>query len=37
MQRLIVFVDLWNFQLNWNRITDKGKCDWKVFPKCVCA
>lgn len=27
-----IFVDFWNFQLNWNERTDHARCDWKALP-----
>lgn len=27
-----IFVDFWNFQLNWNDRTDQAPCDWTVLP-----
>ena len=26
--RAIIFIDYWNFQLNWNDRTGRAKCDW---------
>jgi uncharacterized LabA/DUF88 family protein len=31
--RVRIFVDFWNFQLNWNERTQKAKCNWNLFPK----
>lgn len=30
--RLRVFVDFWNFQINWNRLAGQGQCDWRSLP-----
>ncbi|MCX7977491.1 MAG: NYN domain-containing protein [Bdellovibrionaceae bacterium] len=27
-----LFIDFWNFQLNWNSRTNGAKCDWKALP-----
>ena len=32
-----IFVDFWNFQLNWNDRTDKALCDWTVLPSVLMA
>ena len=32
-----IFVDFWNFQLNWNERTDKASCDWKALPNVLMA
>ena len=32
-----IFVDFWNFQLNWNDRTDKDLCDWTVLPSVLMA
>ena len=31
-QRLRVFIDFWNFQLNWNDRTGKAPPDWPKVP-----
>ena len=30
-QRVRIFIDFWNFQLNWNP-RSKIKCDWEKLP-----
>lgn len=27
-----IFVDFWNFQINWNDRTDQASCDWTILP-----
>ena len=27
-----MFIDFWNFQLNWNERSNGSKCNWKVVP-----
>lgn len=31
--RARVFIDFWNFQLGWNEVTDKARCDWAKLPR----
>lgn len=28
-----LFVDYWNFQLNWNDRSNRANCDWKALPR----
>ena len=28
-----LFVDYWNFQLNWNERSNRANCDWKALPR----
>ncbi len=28
-----LFVDYWNFQLNWNERSSRANCDWKALPR----
>lgn len=28
-----IFIDFWNFQINWNDRADDAKIDWKVVPR----
>lgn len=35
--RTRIFVDFWNFQLNWNERTGKAQCDWKALPSVLTA
>jgi len=35
--RTRIFVDFWNFQLNWNERTDKALCNWKALPSVLIA
>lgn len=30
--RIRIFIDFWNFQLNWNDRTGRQKCDWQKLP-----
>ncbi|MCE2511502.1 MAG: NYN domain-containing protein [Acidimicrobiia bacterium] len=30
--RTRIFVDFWNYQLNWNERTNRAPCDWKALP-----
>ncbi len=30
--RLRIFIDFWNFQINWNERSNKALCDWKSLP-----
>lgn len=30
--RVRVFIDFWNFQLNWNDRMDPQRCDWRALP-----
>lgn len=32
-RRVRVFVDFWNFQLQWNDRTSKAPCDWPMLPR----
>ncbi len=32
-----IFVDFWNFQLNWNDRSGKAQCDWRVLPSVLMA
>lgn len=32
-----IFIDFWNFQLNWNRRTNNAPCDWKALPRVLVA
>ena len=27
-----IFIDFWNFQINWNKRTNKANCDWNKLP-----
>jgi uncharacterized LabA/DUF88 family protein len=31
-QRARIFVDYWNFQLNWNERANEERCDWLALP-----
>ncbi len=31
--RARVFIDYWNFQLNWNEHADDARCDWLALPE----
>jgi uncharacterized LabA/DUF88 family protein len=31
-ERLRVFIDYWNFQLNWNERAGEARCDWLALP-----
>lgn len=31
-QRARIFIDYWNFQLNWNERAGDARCDWLVLP-----
>jgi hypothetical protein len=35
--RVRVFIDFWNFQLNWNDHMDPQKCDWRALPRAIVA
>ena len=35
--RTRIFVDFWNFQLNWNERTGKALCDWRALPNVLMA
>ena len=35
--RVRVFVDFWNFQLQWNDRTSKAPCDWTRLPRSLMA
>ncbi len=35
--RTRIFLDFWNFQLNWNERTGKAPCDWKALPNVLMA
>ncbi|HEY5988485.1 MAG TPA: NYN domain-containing protein, partial [Streptosporangiaceae bacterium] len=35
--RVRVFIDFWNFQLNWNDRMDPQKCDWRALPRAIVA
>ena len=28
-----IFIDFWNFQLNWNSRANNAPCDWKALPR----
>ena len=30
--RVRVFIDFWNFTINWNQRTSNAKCDWQAVP-----
>lgn len=30
--RLRLFIDYWNFQINWNTRTNRAQCDWRALP-----
>jgi hypothetical protein len=30
--RARIFIDFWNFQLNWNQRANQAKCDWVALP-----
>lgn len=30
--RTKLFIDFWNFQLNWNSRVEEAKCDWRKLP-----
>lgn len=30
-----LFVDYWNFQLNWNERSNRASCDWKALPRAL--
>lgn len=30
--RLRLFIDFWNFQINWNERSNQALCDWKSLP-----
>jgi len=32
MHNLRLFIDFWNFQLNWNQRSDNAHCNWKALP-----
>jgi len=32
-----VFIDFWNFQLNWNDRSRGAKCDWFKLPSALVA
>ncbi len=32
-ERVRIFCDFWNFQLNWNERTGKAQCDWTRMPQ----
>lgn len=32
-QRVRVFVDFWNYQLQWNERTARAACDWRKLPQ----
>ncbi|MFA5786142.1 MAG: NYN domain-containing protein [Actinomycetota bacterium] len=31
--RTRIFIDFWNFQLNWNRCSPDYRCDWRKLPR----
>ena len=31
--RTRIFIDYWNFQLNWNERADEARCDWLALPR----
>jgi uncharacterized LabA/DUF88 family protein len=33
--RVRVFIDFWNFQLNWNDRMNQQKCDWRALPRAI--
>jgi uncharacterized LabA/DUF88 family protein len=35
--RVRVFIDFWNFQLNWKTRMDPQSCDWRVLPSTLIA
>ncbi|MDP8237650.1 MAG: NYN domain-containing protein [Candidatus Hatepunaea meridiana] len=37
MLRTLIFVDFWNFQLNWNARNPHIWCDWQSIPKLFCS
>jgi len=32
-----IFIDFWNFQLNWNSRASNAPCDWKALPRVLLA
>ncbi len=32
MLRARIFIDFWNFQLAWNRLSHQDRCDWQRLP-----
>ncbi len=33
MDRVRIFIDFWNFQINWNEYIGNDKIDWKILPR----
>ncbi len=34
-ERLRIFIDYWNFQLNWNERAGEARCDWLALPEAL--
>ena len=37
VERLRIFIDYWNFQLNWNERAGEARCDWLALPEVLTA